>query len=81
MNYIFTTINYFFSICKLVANNDKVCCKDEHDNLDIKKITKSKQDGYIIYTFDYFWNLWTNMAVNIEGLYQQFVVGYKNSTE
>lgn len=45
---------------------------DSHDH---------QQDGYIIYTFDYFWNLWTNMAVNIEGLYQQFVVGYKNSTE
>ena len=35
---------------------------DSHDH---------QQDGYIIYTFDYFWNLWTNMAVNIEGLYQQ----------
>ncbi|KAH0795491.1 Peptidase C39 like family protein [Histomonas meleagridis] len=35
------------------------------------------QDGYIIYTFDYFWNIWTNMAVKSEGLYQQFVVGYK----
>ena len=45
---------------------------DSHDH---------QQDGYIIYTFDYFWNLWTNMAVNIEGLYQQFVVGYKKSTE
>ena len=44
---------------------------DSHDH---------QQDGYIIYTFDYFWNLWTNMAVNIEGLYQQFVVGYKKST-
>ena len=45
---------------------------DSHDH---------QQDGYIIYTFDYFWNIWTNMAVNIEGLYQQFVVGYKKSTE
>lgn len=36
-----------------------------------------QQDGYIIYTFDYFWNLWTNMAVKSEGLYQQFVVGFK----
>ena len=45
---------------------------DSHDH---------QQDGYIIYTFDYFWNLWTNMAVKDEGLYQQFVVGYKNSTE
>ena len=43
---------------------------DSHDH---------QQDGYIIYTFDYFWNLWTNMAVNIEGKYQQFVVGYKES--
>ena len=45
---------------------------DSHDH---------QQDGYVIYTFHYFWNLWTNMAVNIEGLYQQFVVGYKKSTE
>lgn len=36
-----------------------------------------RQDGYIVYEFDYFWNLWSNMAVKSEGLYQQFVVGYK----
>jgi len=36
-----------------------------------------KQDGYIIYTFDYFWNLWTNAKMRIDGAYQQFVVAYK----
>jgi len=34
-----------------------------------------QQDGYIIYTFDYFWNLWTNSAMKNEPTkYQQFVV-------
>ncbi|KAH7829460.1 putative peptidase C39 [Monocercomonoides exilis] len=43
------------------------------------------QDGYIVYTFDYFWNLWTNCATETElknaktgEKYQQFVVGYKS---
>ena len=41
---------------------------DSHDH---------RQDGYIVYAFDYFWNIWSNMAVKSEGLYQQFVIGYK----
>ena len=37
-----------------------------------------RQDGYIIYTFDYFWNLWSNSAMRFEPTkYQQFVVAFK----
>ncbi|ELP93512.1 hypothetical protein EIN_060370 [Entamoeba invadens IP1] len=42
---------------------------DTHDGL---------QEGIIVYEADYFWNLWTNGKVDIDGRYQQFVVGYKD---